>query len=238
MRDKKKKRWSFTRKRTNSDTVSNQSPENSTTPSWSIYQSITEISLSRWIDLDADGYLKALVKEGDPPIEELRLAEYNLRCQYADHIGNHEYKLYLNLLKDVTELEITLTQIEKLIIVMRDAYHPLLAKELNGLLKSSIPFHATDRPKIDQSLERAWRRSRGLKIALDLKTSGLSKIEAKFKTSSSKVTREYYLSLLISLSNEAGYQLTDNISVFEFCERIKITNKKVDQINLRRWQKR
>lgn len=227
-----KLRSRYSKKATTTTTSTQPTPSTKDLPSWSLYRSISELPLSRWIDLTVDGYRKALVKTGEPPEHELLIAEHNLRMQYADAIGDHEYRLYCDTIKEITRLQVTLHQVESLINTMREAFHPLLGEQLGKLLNYKIKFDENDRKQIDHELLLAFRRSRTIKLRLDLKMIQYRKLEEKYAgTGITGATREYYMGMLISLSDDAGYPLTDTIPVWEFCERIKRANKKVEQIN-------
>lgn len=202
-------------------------------PSWSIYRSITEIPLSRWIDLTVDGYLRALVREGEPPEAETAAAYEDLRIQYADAMGDGEYRLYCDLIKEVTRLQIKLAQIENLIEVSREAFHPVIGQQIGRLLNRRFTW-TENRAEIDKNLDLAWRSSRSIKIHIDLKSARLEALRSKYEGGGGAITREYYMSLLISLSDEAGFQLPDTISVWEFCERIRRANKRAELLTMQK----
>jgi hypothetical protein len=207
-------------------------PLETTSPSWSIYRNITELPLSRFIDLTVDGYLRAIVKEGNPPEIELKKAESVIRIQYADASGDHQYKMYCTLLKEITDLEITLLEIHSLVNTLKEVYHPFLAKALNELLRSNLVFDVMNPEEYDRNLIRAINRSKGIKINIDLKTIAFKAVETKYTESGGKATREYYMGILITLSE--AYPLSDNITVWEFCERIKRFNKKHEAVNVKK----
>lgn len=198
------------------------------TPSWSLYRSIHELPLARWIDLSVDWYLKALAKHGDPPELELRVAEQEIRIQYSDAAGDSQYRLYINLVKEISRLEITLHQIESLIATMRQAYHPLFAKELNGLMNMNLRFDPTRPAEYDKNLDRIYNRSRSYKVSIGMKTLQVKQMEKRYSGDQEKPTREYYAGTLIALSDEAGYPLSDQITTWEFLERIRRFNKKYE----------
>ena len=231
----KTRRWSFIKKDLNSGSVSDQLLKNSDIQSWNIFRSLTELPLSRWISLTVDGYLQALVKDGAPPEEELRKAEHELRIQYSDAAGDNQYRHYINLVNEITRLEITLLQVESLINTLRHAYNPILARELNRVCNTSFPFDVTKPEQYDRDLDRCFRRSRGHNMAINLNKIKIQEIEKKYQDKGGAATREYYMGTLIILSDEAGYPLTDQIGTWEFLERIRRHNKKM-QLTFKRKQ--
>lgn len=201
-------------------------------PSWSTYQHLSEVPLSRWIDLTVDGYLKALAKTGNPPEDELRKAEAALRIQYADAIGDHEYRMYCNTMKEVTNLELTVAQVQELTTALRTVYVEQFAKELNRLLpNSNLVFDVTKPDKYDQTLQRALNRSKHLKILAELKRQKLATLEQRYSGQDKKATREYYMSMVLTLSDAVRYPLAvDEMTVWEFCERIKRHNRQIEAL--------
>lgn len=191
------------------------------TPSAKWYQHITELPLNRFIDCLVDGNIYALVITGKPTDEELMTAWGNIQTEYADAIGNHEYRLYVNLFKEVTLLSVNLQLIMTAIEILEDVYSKELTGKLNKLLSSNITLDPADPEKYKSSLKRFDMRSKGLKIDLDLKQIQLKAMEAKINKPGDKPTREYYHSVLITLSDHAKYQIPDSITVFEFCDRMK-----------------
>jgi hypothetical protein len=222
----------YTKKGINTD--SSQQAAAQALPSWSLYQHLTELPLSRWIDLTVDGNTSALIKSGTPPADAIADVEGRLRVQYADAMGDHEYITYVNVMREITMLQATLTQIESLIAAMREVYNPVLAKALNKLLHASLVLDVTKPEEYDKNLDRAFRRSRSFKMRLDMKGYELKKIELKYMNGVDKLTREYYYGLLLSLSDHAGFPVTESISVWEFCERIKRANKSIEAQNHRK----
>ena len=224
------KLWQSIKKGTNTPSLPQTPQSPMDTTSYSLYHRITELPLSRWVDLVADGNKLAIVKEGQPPIHVLLDTEKDLRVQYADAIGDNEYKLYCGRLNEITRLEITLAQIQSLVAALREAYVPAFEKALNKLLLTSFVFDVAKPEQYDNNLQRALNRSREIKLRITLKKGALAKLEEKYSSGDGgqKATREYFMGILIELSDSAGYPLSDNITVWEFCERIKKHNKKND----------
>ncbi len=183
------------------------------------------------MDYAVDGNIYAFIKHGTPPEKDLVETEQRLRLQYADAIGNSEYKMYYSLLAEITDKEITLVQIESLITALRSVYCDSFINSLNRLLSNANLVLDVSKPEqYDKTLDRALRRSRSIKMAIDLKKLTIEKLETKYNQWGSKATREHYYGLLIELSNDAGFHLTESISVFEMCDRLKRYNKKTETL--------
>lgn len=225
MRNKTKLRSLFTKKVTNTNIPTPETPQDS--PSSSTYRSITELPLSRWVDYVADGYLHALAKTGTPPEAELRAAADELRIQVADVAGDHEYKLYCNTVKEITNLELTIVQVQELVNVLKDVYVEVFAAQLNRLLpNSNLVFDVSKPEQYDRTLQRALNRSKGLKLSVDLKKQKLEALQIKYGAQGTgKVNREYFMGVLLTLSDAARYPLSDSITVWEFYERMKRHNR-------------
>jgi len=101
---------------------------------------------------------------------------------------------------------------------------------LNKLLHTNIVFDVNNAEQYDGNLLRCLNRSKSIKINIDLKKIALSKLEEKYNSKDGKATREYYMGILISLSDEAGYHLQEDITVWEFCERIRRYKKAAETL--------
>jgi hypothetical protein len=219
--------WQSTKKERDIAILKQQKPTGADCPSYSTYRSITELPLSRWIDLTVNGYNYAVVKSGNPPEHEVLNIISFLRQEYADAAGDGQYKMYCNLIKEITEKEITLTEIHNLVETLRDVYNPLLAKALNKLLGASLVFDVTKPNEYDKNLDRAINRSKSISINIALKNISLKAMEEKYAGSNLKPSNEYYLGILITLREDNGYHISpENITVWEFCEMIRRYNIK------------
>jgi hypothetical protein len=198
-------------------------------PSAKWYQHITELPLSRFIDCTVDDNLYALVISGHPSQEQLQLTWAEMQQEYADVMGDNEHKMYVILYRDIKVLEITLQLIHWLVAQMKEVYYAEFANRLNRLLNTTFKFDHTQPEKYFNELNRCINRSKAYKIDLDLK---LQQFEAfkKNKETGSKPTREYYQSILITLSDHAKYPVQDNITVYEFSERIRRFSKYCQQV--------
>lgn len=205
-------------------------------PSSSLYRSIHDLPLARFEDCMVMGNLSALVISGFPNPIELATAWNEIMSEYSACIGGADYKMYFNLKKEVELLRITIQQINFLIETMRNTRIVLagteelryMASELNGFLATSFKFDPTNEKEFNKMLERCKNRSKINKINLDLKEQELTTIELKFGGSSVKQDRQYFTSVLITMSKHFGYRLTKEITVSEYCEYVKQYNKHCD----------
>lgn len=193
------------------------------------YRSIGKLTLSRFIDTIVDNNLHALVITGNPTEDQLHAAWHDINSQYADAIGDAEYKLYLSLYKEITVHTLTLQAINACIETLKMFPHVELFDQLNELLKTDFKFDFKDQEKYSLTLKICASRSKGILMQLDLKKAQFDGIIKKFSESKAP-NREYFQSVLITLSDHAKYPILDSITVFEFCERIHRLNRYHDQL--------
>jgi hypothetical protein len=199
-------------------------------PSGTWYLHITDLPLRNFIEVSVGGNYHALVISGNPSEHDLLLAWSNIQQEYADVMGDHEHRMYITLFKEVTLLKVTLQTIHYLIEILQEVYYEPYTVELNKLLRTSFKFDHADKLKYHETLRRCYNRSKGIKIDLELKLSQFKAIEKKNQESGKKPTKEYYQSILITLSDHAKYPVQDSITVFEFCNRIARYNKYCEQV--------
>jgi hypothetical protein len=194
------------------------------------YQHITELPLRNYVDCVVNGNYKALVISGNPSEYDLLLAWSNIQQEDADASGDHEHRLYITLFKEVTLLKVTLQTIHYLIEILQEVYYEPYTVELNNLLKTSFKFDQTDLSKYHETLRRCYNRSKGLKIDLEIKLIQFKAIEKKNQDTGKKPTREYFQSVLITLSDHAKYPIHDSITVWEFRDRIRRFTQYCEQL--------
>jgi len=242
-----KKRWSFGKK----DVIINSAPTPDPIPPSSIYHSIHNLPLHRFIDCIVDHNLHSLRIEGNPTELELNEAWNNILIEYTEAIGNHEYKMYISLYKEISLLKSTYKQIEILAGevmvdeetgertggILRFIYSEYLCKELNRLLKTSCRFNWDDQASYQEELSKCMRRSKSIKISIDLKLIRFDAIEQKQKGKEGKqYTRAYFDSMLINLSDRAKFEINETITVSKYCERIKRFSQYVESVKNQKWQ--
>ena len=215
------------------------------TPS-TYYQYITDLPLRRFIDVQVDNNLHALTITGNPTQEQLQEAWYKIQLQYSDAIGDNELKVYWKLVADVQLCYQNISFVNKTAPMLLDLleslyddnggldesdyssimeYIALAGAELNAITSSTFPFNPQHYDQFQADIKRAISKAKALTIQYQLLKSQLEAMKAKSENGE-KPTREYYIGLVMTLSDAAGYKLTiDSETVYEFCERIRRHNK-------------
>lgn len=217
MRKKRKYPWQFIRKPANGNTAMRSMLSQQGSPSARWYRSISELPLNKFIECLVDGNLSSLIIWGFPAAEDLENAWIDLREQYSDTMGDAEHKLAITLFKEITILSIELQQIKSLIEILSFVRYKPLEDQLNQLVFTNFSF--TDHR--EKELQTCLRLSKSLLIKLEMKTNQYHALKEKNIGPVGKPTREYFQSLLITLSDYSRYLVPDTITTFDFCERIK-----------------
>lgn len=206
---------------------------NKGTPSYKYYSSINELPLRQYKDALIRGNLNALVIDGDPPMDELVIAFDDIKQEYADEVGDSEYLNYIKTLKEITLLNVNHQQVHIAVqnlgtVIPLHFLNPddpdflgaITAYRAALMELIGMDFDFTDPDNYESYLKRCINRSAGIKIELDLKKANFEAIQQKFENA--KLPDDHYFnSILITLSDSAGYHLTDAITVFEFVNRLK-----------------
>lgn len=181
------------------------------------------------MDAMVDKNLYALVVSGQPTEKELTAAWEAIRMEYADKIGDLEYRAYQNLFKEIGALKALIDEVRDLVSVLQDTYVDVFARKLNNLLVTDFIFDVTDPEEYDRQLHRCYNMTGGFQLRLELLKTNFDALSAKFE-GNKEPGREYYLALLITLSDNAGYALPETITVFEFCERMARAQKRTEML--------
>lgn len=197
------------------------------------FRSIVDLPLNRYVDCLVNDNLAALVIAGWPDPLELAKAWADIQMEYHDAIGDAEYRNYVARLKEITVKKVTYSQINLCItqlaeIVKQDARNDEVtelkswfAAELNQLLNTKFIFDLEQPEDYINNLSRCINRSKGVKIDYELKLAAFEAVEKKYKDGGEKATADYFQSVLITLSDAAGFHLKDDITVLEYCKRVR-----------------
>jgi hypothetical protein len=227
-------RWRYVRMDRNISAVKQVPQSHRVSASLTLYQTIAELPLSRFQDCLIDGSLTALVKSGDAttadPVELSALWD-DLRIQYADAMKDNEYRLVVSLQKEVAVLECNYNKIRAAICMLRSYYAKQIADALNRSLQTKFKFDTSNPAEYDRELDRAYNRSKGLKIRLDLRTAALQAIMTKYSGKATSATREYFQGVLITLTEYTTADLmAGQFTTYQFCELIRRVNNHYEKV--------
>lgn len=225
MRKKPTKQSQSTEKDMNIAMPMQNLPLASSTTSSTYYQHIAQLPLNRFIDIVVDDNIYAMVISGSPSINELHEAWQTISIEYADAMKDQESRLLFSTEKELNRLKLAYHVIIDALGVLKNYYTPQFAKVVNELLRSSFKFDVRFPNDYDNDIKRAYNRSKGIKIDIDLKQLSYNALKEKLTSSAKKPTREYFQSILITLSDFVKYEIRDTITVFEFCDRIRRLNE-------------
>lgn len=208
-----------------------QKPSKTAIQQSNLYRSINTLPLHKFIDCIINHNLAALIISGLPTQQELANSWTLILQQYSDAIGDNEHRLYANRTKQLAIETINYNLVIGLVDVLRKEYSKELCVELNKLLSTSFKFDYTNKETYEKDLSRCFNRAKGFKISMDLLQTQVSELEKKIGAKNGEApTEQYYQITLITLSDHAKYPIGDNITVFEFCERIKRFNIYCEQL--------
>jgi hypothetical protein len=219
--------------RANGSTATPSTPTETAIPSSKWYRNIADLPLIKYIECVVDGNLAALIISGYPSQEQLESAWVEIAEQYADIMGDAEHKMYIKLYKELVILNIEYQQILSLIEVLTMVQYKPFEQKLNELLFTNFSF-TNNREK---ELDTCFRLSKSTLLKIDMKKAHLDALKEKGENSDKTPTREYFQSILITLSDHSKYPVLDTITTFEFCERVKRFTQFVEKQKAEKWQK-
>jgi hypothetical protein len=198
-------------------------PDEIPTPVEPLYHKTCDnLPLNKFIDCIVDGNLQALTISGFPTQGQLQAAWENILVEYSEAMGSTEYRMYVQLFKDISISKIILDQLTIALNILQVTYDEFFHTEVNRILRTDCKFNWKDQASYQAEIKKCFNRSKALKIALDLKLLKFESIEAKNKNKTGqKIDRKYFISVLITLSDHAKYQIQETIKMNEYCERVR-----------------
>jgi hypothetical protein len=197
------------------------------------YSSIVDLPLNKFVEVLIDKNYFALVITGQPTPEDLQTAWDEIMNQYSDVMMDGEGKFHFNLLKEVELLKLDIQKVNICLQILEAEINlpgivtpdKRYAKDLNKLSNSNFQFDHSKPHQFRNDLKRATNRSKHLLLLLGVKEKNLEAINTKTNTIISKPTKEYFYSILNTLSMFTKFQLSDSITVFSFCDWIRKYNE-------------
>jgi hypothetical protein len=221
MQQKRKFRSPFIKKTENGNTLTLSTPIPPESPLSKHFQFITELPLCKFIEVAVDENYAALIISGIPDIGVLHNAWYEIYQQYLDAMGDSNQLLVLKLYREITRLTVQQEQIQSCIEVLSKFKSVDKLKKFEDHLNSMLNCRFQFKEKRADDLLRAGRIARQLSFKIDIKQKQLDNILASAPKDGVKISREYFQSVLITLSDYSKYPVMDSITTYEFCERVK-----------------
>lgn len=195
------------------------------------YHSIHELPLYLFIKADVHNDLSVL---GHPSPEATSAAWNIMLSQYHETIGDIAVTMRLHLFKAITLLRIDYSSIFILVNALRSRYVAYFHRQLNLLTNADfvMPENPAD-PAYKSTLLRYIKRSKSLEQHIRLKEIELENLKEGAEKAP-KTTLAYYEDTLISLSDHAKLPITDQISTYTYCARVKRLTDYIKRQNSRK----
>lgn len=218
------RQWLYTKTGPNTATVMHSTHKAPATVSNVLYRSIHELPLYAFIKCDLKGDLSHLIISGRPDNEEVQAAWSDILSEFHEAIGETSTTMRLFLYREILLLRINLTEVNLCMKALRSRYHPFFHNKLNLLLECIIEM-GTD-PSNEQysnALERYSKRTKNITMLIRLKESQLEAMN-KNEEDQPKTTQAYYDNVLITLTDFAKVPVTDQVTTYVYCERVRRLN--------------
>jgi len=202
---------------------------------WTAYQNISELPLYLFIDASVDDKISGLVKTGFPTEMEIQGIWQEIMIQFNEAMGDNESRRIFSLHKQIKSKDVTRDLINKALFMLRhpDRLTPKgiakFEKFLNDTLYSNIVLDLEDKDEYEDQLQVFKNMAASITLAIDMHMIEYKALKDKKKSVGQKPDRIYYQTVLLNLSDHAGYEVTDKISTFEFCERFRRLNNFIDR---------
>lgn len=212
------------------------------------HSSIYDMPLKVYIRCTVDKDLSALIISGAPDEELLTDAWYKIQMDYHDIIGDASLKNYLrcfqklynynSLLQESEHLREIIPQVIVHMIIIGKEFHSY--PEMQAIREKFVgrvnKIHTSRFPFSDESHSNDCKRVRslenGISLKRDIEALKLEQLEKTTDADKKPVTREYFFSTLITLTDHSKIKLDDSITVYEFAQRIKRYQDFCQQQNL------
>lgn len=195
----------------------------------SYHSHITTLPLRNFIEVAVNENLSALTISGFPSVEQLSEAWATITQEYADAIGDSESRMYWMLYKEVFMLSMDMELVEVCYNLLKNVYVKSFGDQLLELADAKFILDPSNPEQYQHNLNRCVNRCKSLIVKHGEKKARLEAM-GKQATENEKPTMEYYQSMLIILSDHAKHEITDTITVFAFCERVKRYQKYCEQL--------
>lgn len=202
--------------------ISTSSPEltkqsQSTLPSWRLFQSCNKISVAAFLDCLFDNDFEGLIREGEPPENEIKLSWDKIFAEYCGLMQSDSYNELFEVTKKINVIEAKIVLVENICQHLEINEDEQLTKILKNLgLRPGNPV----------DIEGVRTRAKNFLVEIEV----LKKDYAKLLGTNKEITRDYFYDLLSMLSHEFQYAVKANdITVYQFCKDVVAVNKRYEK---------
>ena len=211
--------WPFTK----SNTITNSSGQTSQSQkgilSGTLYLTIDELPLDRFIRCVCDGDLKALIISGDHDDMILYAAWETIYEQYVDALKDKDQMYILKLTKQINALEFDIKLIQLCIKRLSVEHSPEVLAALKKIILVKGSFNPDDAEQYAKDLSVAVTRSKSLILEIENKKGELNRITPK--KASDKMDRTAFDALIVRISKYMQFKVDKKeTTVSEFVQMI------------------
>jgi hypothetical protein len=196
---------------------------------WQLYRDCATLPLKKFIECLCDENLRALVLAGNPPLDQIQLAWFNIYAEFIDLCASQD-TIYANRLQ--SDINMFKARILKVRLMVHYLRVELDQEYIDELRKRGFRYKFDRENKIQyhKDLDDVLRGTKNWQLQLQLREAELDAYIATAK--GEKPSLLYFTQILIRLSDHAGFQLNPEILMTaEFAIRKKAYNNHCDQVN-------
>lgn len=192
-------------------------------------------------------YVEEVERVPDEKLKEIIEALQEVQGDFADAVGDFMYAAYIrekkNLMVEQTAYATLLFAMDQVAFLV-PMYYTTTDEAGQQRLKVLIDNYAAhihaalffypdfmELEKLEKHIKRCENRSKSHIIKISLLKESIAVMEAKLHKEGGALDPDSFDSNLISLSDIAGYRLTDDISLYEYGKRIFRARKESERIN-------
>lgn len=200
---------------------------------FALHRSCDTLPLEAFIRALCEGDKSGLVISGDPTVEEIDEAWWVIYAHYVDLSQTNDIKYSLMLQNEVVMLDARLKRIDLIVKSLRIQYDLDLIEILRKDYNYRFAFQENNPVGFNRDLEAVIARSQRWDIQLQMKRGELKAYNDAQE--GEKPEKVYFTTILIRLSDHAGYRLRiEDMTVAEFAIRKQDYLQYVEQMKKNR----
>ena len=172
-----------------------------------MYESIDDLPMARFIDCSCDGKLKALIKEGTVPSEQLQERWKQILDEFGAAGNDAEANSMFDELKELQLLKFKIDQAGKIVTALQISYNSILIRHLREMGIVGEEFDINDREAYHGDLDSVVGKIKRMELEYNARQSEHDDLEASCIV---QVDRAYYTRIVLLLSKNLKYHLDIN----------------------------